>query len=148
LLSPASAVDCCRFHPLLPPTVGKEKIPCRYRPPRPSSAAAAICCCRCHRRPKKIQLSSVTLGATLTTNEVARGISLGGRVFMHGPTFMANPLACSVLLASVNLLMLSPWEERVRGVEGRLIEHLSPLTKLKSHRSYSVFILQHIMTTY
>ncbi len=67
------------------------------------------------------------LGVTLTTNEVARGISSGGGVFMHRPTFMANLLACSVSLASINLLMLSPWEERVRGVEGGLIEHLSPL---------------------
>ena len=69
----------------------------------------------------------VTLGATLTTNEVARRILSSGGVFMHEPTFMANPLACSVLLASVNLLMSSPWEERVQGVEGGLIEHLSPL---------------------
>jgi adenosylmethionine-8-amino-7-oxononanoate aminotransferase len=74
----------------------------------------------------------VTLGATLTTNEVARGISSGGGVFMHGPTFMANPLACSVSLASVNLLMSSPWEERVRRVERELIEHLSPLADLNS----------------
>jgi adenosylmethionine-8-amino-7-oxononanoate aminotransferase len=73
----------------------------------------------------------VTLGATLTTNKVARGISSGGGVFMHGPTFMDNPLACSMLLASVNLLMSSPWEEQVRGVEGGLIDYLSPLTKLK-----------------
>ena len=72
------------------------------------------------------------LGTTLTTNEVARWILSGGGVFMHGPNFMANPLACSVLLASVNLLMLLPWEERVRGVEGGLSEHLSPLANLKS----------------
>ena len=72
------------------------------------------------------------LGATLTTKEVARGISSGGGVFMHGPTFMANPLACSVSLVSVNLLMSLLWEERVRGVEGGLIEHLSPLAELKS----------------
>ena len=72
------------------------------------------------------------LGATLTTNKVARGILSGGGVFMHGPTFMANPLACLVLLASVNLLMSSLWEERVRGVEGGLIKHLSPLAELKS----------------
>ena len=74
----------------------------------------------------------VTLGATLTANKVVRRILSGGGVFMHGPTFMANPLACSVSLASVNLLMSSPWEERVRGVEGGLIEHLSPLAELKS----------------
>ena len=52
----------------------------------------------------------VTLDETLPTSEVARGILSGGGVFMHGPTFMANPLACSVLLVSVNLLMSSPWE--------------------------------------
>ena len=45
---------------------------------------------------------------------------------------MANPLACSVLLALINLLMSTPWEERVRGVEGVLIEHLSFLAELKS----------------
>ncbi len=51
---------------------------------------------------------------------------------MHRPTFMANQLACSVSLVSVNLLMLSPWEEQVRGVEGGLIKHLPPLAELKS----------------
>jgi adenosylmethionine-8-amino-7-oxononanoate aminotransferase len=58
------------------------------------------------------------LGATLTTNKVVHGILSGGGVFMHGPTFMANPLACLVSFASINLLMLLPWEEQVRGVEG------------------------------
>ena len=52
-------------------------------------------------------------GATLTTNKVAHRISSGGGVFMHRPTFMANPLACSVSLTSVNLLMSLLWEERV-----------------------------------
>lgn len=74
----------------------------------------------------------MTLGATLTTNKLAHGISDTGGVFMHGPTFMANPLACAVALASVNLLMQSPWEERVRTVEKSLIEHLSPLAELDS----------------
>ena len=68
----------------------------------------------------------------MTTNKVARGILLGGGVFMHRPFFTANLLACLVLLASVNLLMSSPWEERVQGVEGGLIEHLSLLAELKS----------------
>ena len=74
----------------------------------------------------------MTMGATITTNEVARGISDGGGVFMHGPTFMSNPLACAVSLASMDLLMRSPWEERVRNVERMLIDSLSPLAELES----------------
>ena len=74
----------------------------------------------------------MTMGATLTTNEVARGISNGGGVFVHGPTFMANPLACAVSSASMDLLMRSPWEDRVRNVERALIDNLSPLAKLES----------------
>jgi adenosylmethionine---8-amino-7-oxononanoate aminotransferase len=47
----------------------------------------------------------VTLAATLCTAEVARAISTGeGKALMHGPTYMANPLACSVALASLELL--------------------------------------------
>eukprot|EP00571_Detonula_confervacea_P009558 CAMPEP_0172315034 /NCGR_PEP_ID=MMETSP1058-20130122/23928_1 /TAXON_ID=83371 /ORGANISM="Detonula confervacea, Strain CCMP 353" /LENGTH=475 /DNA_ID=CAMNT_0013029021 /DNA_START=222 /DNA_END=1649 /DNA_ORIENTATION=- len=74
----------------------------------------------------------MTLGATLTSDKLAHGISDTGGVFMHGPTFMANPLACSVALASINLLMQSPWEKRVRKVEKELIEYLSPLAELDS----------------
>ena len=75
----------------------------------------------------------VTLGATITTNKVANGISSGhGGVFMHGPTFMANPLACAVSLASLNLLLSSPWKERVCTVNKSLITSLSPLAELTS----------------
>jgi adenosylmethionine-8-amino-7-oxononanoate aminotransferase len=80
----------------------------------------------------------MTLGATLTTDKVAHGISHNGGVFMHGPTFMANPLACSVSLASMNLLTSSPWRQRVRSVEMALIKHLSPLSKLDSVREVRV----------
>lgn len=74
----------------------------------------------------------MTMGATLTTNEVARGISDGGGVFMHGPTFMANPLACAVSSASMDLLVRSPWRDRVHNVERQLIDSLSPLAELES----------------
>ena len=72
----------------------------------------------------------VTMGATLTTDRIAHGISDGGLPFMHGPTFMANPLACSVALASLRLIQKSPLNERVNHIRKQLIQHLAPLADL------------------
>jgi len=75
----------------------------------------------------------MTLAATLTTEEISQSIGKNEPgVFMHGPTFMANPLACSVALASVNLLLKSPWQERINRIEGELTEGLEPCNRLES----------------
>ena len=72
----------------------------------------------------------MSLAATLTTKKVMRGVESNGNVLMHGPTFMANPLACSVANASLELLLHSPWQQRVLGIEAQLKEELSECNTL------------------
>lgn len=69
----------------------------------------------------------VTLAATLCTDRVARGICEGeAGVFMHGPTFMANPLATAIAGASIRLLLSQPWQTMVSNLEQRLQAGLEP----------------------
>jgi adenosylmethionine-8-amino-7-oxononanoate aminotransferase len=74
----------------------------------------------------------LSLAATLASSEVSDGIcSADPGVFMHGPTFMANPLACSVACASIELLLASPWQHKISRIEHGLKEGLSQCAGLK-----------------
>ncbi|MFW5426217.1 MAG: adenosylmethionine--8-amino-7-oxononanoate transaminase [Methylophagaceae bacterium] len=67
----------------------------------------------------------MTLAATLCTDKVAEGIAADGSgVLMHGPTFMANPLACCVACESIDVLLESDWQQKVKKIEQQLITEL------------------------
>lgn len=72
----------------------------------------------------------MTLAATLCTEAVSAAISENQGVFMHGPTFMANPLACAVAIASIHLLLNSPWQQRIAALELQLTAELEPCRSL------------------
>jgi len=73
----------------------------------------------------------MTMAAALTTHAVGEVVSSGEPgVFMHGPTFMANPLACAVSLASIELLLGSDWKGGVERIEGGLRRDLNPCAEM------------------
>jgi adenosylmethionine-8-amino-7-oxononanoate aminotransferase len=73
----------------------------------------------------------LSLAAMLCTDEVAEGVSAApGGALMHGPTFMANPLATSVALASIDLLLSQDWCSKVAAISDLLTSGLSPARAL------------------
>ncbi|BDD09594.1 hypothetical protein FUAX_20260 [Fulvitalea axinellae] len=75
----------------------------------------------------------MSLAATLATEKIAETVSKGTPgIFMHGPTFMGNPLACAVSMASIDLLFESDWQSNVQRVEEILKETLTPCINIPS----------------
>ncbi|MEQ5273550.1 adenosylmethionine--8-amino-7-oxononanoate transaminase [Proteus terrae] len=81
----------------------------------------------------------MTLSATLTTRHIAETISQGDAgCFMHGPTYMGNPLACAVADASLSLLAKGDWINQVAEIEKQLKRELLPLKQAKSVKDVRV----------
>lgn len=81
----------------------------------------------------------MTLSATCTHKAIADVICSGeAGCFMHGPTFMGNPLACSVASASLSLLLSTPWQERIANIERQLRTELSQASSFKGVKDVRV----------
>ncbi|MEM7298765.1 MAG: aminotransferase class III-fold pyridoxal phosphate-dependent enzyme, partial [Bacteroidota bacterium] len=82
---------------------------------------------------KALTGGTMTMAATICTTTVAEVVCDGeAGVFMHGPTFMANPLACSAAIASLELLEQRDWKEEVGSIERILARELKPLVAEKN----------------
>jgi adenosylmethionine---8-amino-7-oxononanoate aminotransferase len=75
----------------------------------------------------------LSLAATLCSEDVAQGVCQGQPgVFMHGPTFMGNALACAVANASLSILATGAWQQQVKDIEQQLRRELEPCRALST----------------
>ena len=73
----------------------------------------------------------MSLAATLVNDKILKGVENNENILMHGPTFMANPLACAVANASLDLLLNSNWQEKVLNIQKQLELNLAKCKDLK-----------------
>lgn len=83
----------------------------------------------------------LTQAAVITTDDVALTISDGpaGGTFMHGPTFMGNPLACAIASANLQLLATGDWQQQVAAITTQLTHELAPARTSKRVADVRVF---------
>lgn len=88
---------------------------------------------------KALTGGSLTLSAVCTSNKVADTVSSRAPfALMHGPTFMANPIACAAACAAMDVYLCEDWLAKVRGIEAKLREGLEPLRALQGVRDVRV----------
>ncbi|MEJ6522174.1 adenosylmethionine--8-amino-7-oxononanoate transaminase [Shewanella bicestrii] len=81
----------------------------------------------------------ISLAATLCTDNVAQGISQSpAGVFMHGPTFMGNPLACAAACASLDLINQQDWPAQVAAIEQQMQRELADAIDIPSVKDVRV----------
>lgn len=81
----------------------------------------------------------ISLAATLTTEKISQTISNGKPgILAHGPTYMANPLACSAALANIKVLLNSNWQENIQHIEQHFIKELIPLKQIQGIKDVRV----------
>ena len=88
---------------------------------------------------KSITGGYMSLAATIVSKKIAKSISKKEPgIFMHGPTYMANPLACSVALANINLLFSYDWKKKIKKIEEILYKKLKNISKNNAVKDFRV----------
>ena len=88
---------------------------------------------------KSITGGYMSLAATIVSKKIAKSISKKEPgIFMHGPTYMANPLACSVALANINLLLSYDWKKKIKKIEEILHKKLKNISKNNAVKDFRV----------
>ncbi|MDA9896426.1 adenosylmethionine--8-amino-7-oxononanoate transaminase [Gammaproteobacteria bacterium] len=88
---------------------------------------------------KSITGGYMSLAATMVSKKIAKSISKKEPgIFMHGPTYMANPLACSVALANINLLLSYDWKKKIKKIEEILHKELKDISKNNAVKDFRV----------